>query len=55
MRVMGDRIALFQKVVRRLIPATSHWHAKVDPGNAHKQDQIQVFQQFDNAVDSVFL
>jgi hypothetical protein len=37
------------------MPATSHWHANVDPGSALKKDQIQVFQQFENAVDSVFL
>ena len=55
MRVVGDRIALFREAVRRLMPATSHWHVKVDPDNAHEKDQIQVFQQFDNAVDSVFL
>ncbi len=55
MLVVGDWIAFFRKFVLRLMPATSHCHAKVDPGNAHKKDQIQVFHEFDNPVDSVFL
>jgi hypothetical protein len=43
MRVVGDRIALFRNVVRRLMPATSHWHAKVDPGNAQKNIRFRAF------------